>query len=81
MIVGCGRESQDTGAEQDQPSHSIRLLNRFYSYEFSTGASRLITQGDDLFGEGFTVSPDRRTFLSPKSVTAGADLMMIENFR
>jgi hypothetical protein len=30
---------------------------------------------------GFTVSPDRRSFLYTQSDEAGTDLMLVENFR
>jgi Tol biopolymer transport system component/DNA-binding winged helix-turn-helix (wHTH) protein len=50
-------------------------------YEFTTGTSRLVTNVDGMLAEGFSVSPDRKTFLFSKSVFEGTDLMMIENFR
>jgi serine/threonine protein kinase len=50
-------------------------------YDFSTGASRLLTQVGSLPLQGLSVSPDRNNILFCKSATSGADLMMIENFR
>ena len=50
-------------------------------YEFSTGASRLITQFEGKSAMGLSVSPDRKTVLFTKSVTSGSDLILIENFR
>jgi Tol biopolymer transport system component len=56
-------------------------LNPIQFYEFSTGASRVIVKIEGPLHIGLSVSPDGKTFLFSKSVTSGADLMMIENFR
>jgi dipeptidyl aminopeptidase/acylaminoacyl peptidase len=50
-------------------------------FQFSTGSSRLITHIEQFVFFGLTVSPDRRTILYTRSVSVGADLMLIENFR
>ena len=50
-------------------------------FQFSTGTSRLLTKIDGTISNRLTVSPDRKTFLFPNSVTSGSDLMLIENFR
>jgi Tol biopolymer transport system component/predicted Ser/Thr protein kinase len=50
-------------------------------FQFSTGTSRLLTKIGGTLTNGLTVSPDRKTFLFPNSVTSGSDLMLIENFR
>ena len=50
-------------------------------FQFSAGTSRLLTKIDGTLNIRLTVSPDRKTFLLPKSVTSGSDLMLIENFR
>ena len=49
-------------------------------FQFSTERSRLLTNIDGDVFIGLSVSPDRKTILFSKSVTSGADLMMIENF-
>ena len=49
-------------------------------YQFSTGASRLITTIEPTAQNGLTVSPDRKTILYTRTLLAGSDLMMIENF-
>jgi eukaryotic-like serine/threonine-protein kinase len=50
-------------------------------FQFSSTASRLVTKIEGSADEGLSVSPDRKTILFAKSVSAGANLMMIENFR
>lgn len=50
-------------------------------YDFSTGASRLLTQFEGPRQAGLSLSPDRKTALFTKSATSGTDLMLIENFR
>ncbi len=50
-------------------------------YQFSTGRSRLIMKIERFAQNGLTVSPDRKTILYTRTVSAGADLMVIENFR
>ena len=62
----------------DRPLHwNIRF------YDFSTSASRIITNFDGVVPApgDLSVSPDGKTFLYGVSPTAGADLFMIENFR
>ena len=51
-----------------------------FFYQFSTGASRLITTIERYAQSGLTVSPDRKTILYTRTLPAGSDLMMIENF-
>lgn len=50
-------------------------------HEFAGGRTRVV--GDIAGGLhlGFTVSPDRKTFLFTKWTDVGSDLMLIENFR
>lgn len=50
-------------------------------FQFSDGRTRLLTSIAGELDFGLTVSPDRKTFLFSKIDTAGADLMMIENFQ
>jgi serine/threonine protein kinase len=50
-------------------------------HRFATGRSRIASEIEGLPGLGLSVSPDRKTFLFTKYVSAGADLMLIENFR
>lgn len=52
-------------------------------HEFAGDQDRLIAEiGGSLDGgSGLSVSPDRKTFLFSKTVLAGSDLMLIENFR
>ncbi len=48
----------------------------------ATGRERILGKLDDQQSVArFTVSPDGRSFLYPRLVAAGFDLMMIENFR
>jgi hypothetical protein len=51
-------------------------------YDFSTRRERVIQPlGDVLFFFGFSVSPDRKTFLYSADQGTAADLMLVENFR
>ena len=50
-------------------------------FQFSSGVSRLLTKIQRPVFSGLSVSPDRKTILFTKSVSVGADLMIIENFR
>ncbi len=50
-------------------------------FDFSTGASRLLTNIDGTLNSGLTISPDRKMFLFTNGVTPGSDLMLIEDFR
>lgn len=51
-------------------------------YDLATRRNRLIQAlGDQLFIFGFSVSPDRKTFLYSAEQGTGADLMLVENFR
>jgi Tol biopolymer transport system component/tRNA A-37 threonylcarbamoyl transferase component Bud32 len=52
---------------------------RFYS--FATSSDSLIATVEGPVTLGFSVSPDRNTFLFTRENFAGASLMMIENFR
>jgi len=49
-------------------------------HEFATGRSRGVADIEGPLSLGFSVSPDRKTFLFTRQ-TAAADLMLIENFR
>jgi hypothetical protein len=51
---------------------------RFYS--FATGSDSVIAAIEGPVTLGFSVSPDRNTFLFTRESFAGASLMMIENF-
>jgi len=50
-------------------------------HEFARGQTRVVGEIEGQHGSGLAVSPDRKTFLFPKFSDAGADLMLIENFR
>jgi len=50
-------------------------------HEFAGGVTRVVGEIEGAIGLGLTVSPDRKTFLFSKYSDAGADLMLIENFR
>ena len=50
-------------------------------FDFSTGDARPLARFGGTLQQGLAVSPDRKTILFSKSVSAGADLMMIEGFR
>ena len=50
-------------------------------FQFSSNTSRLLTKIEGFLDYGLSVSPDRQTILFSKSVSAGANLMMIENFQ
>ena len=50
-------------------------------HEFATERSRSVSAIDAQPGLGLSVSPNRRTILFTKYVSAGIDLMLIENFR
>jgi dipeptidyl aminopeptidase/acylaminoacyl peptidase len=56
------------------PNSEIRF------YEFASGRSRRIAIVEDTFDLGFSVSPDRKSFLFSRFVP-DYNLMMIENFR
>jgi Tol biopolymer transport system component len=63
------------GQQQPDRRYPIRF------YKFSTGASSLLATVEGPLQQGLSVSLDRKTILFSKSAVAGADLMMIENFR
>jgi Tol biopolymer transport system component len=50
-------------------------------FQFSSQASRLLTKIEGFVSLGLSVSPDRQTILFSKSLSTGANLMMIENFQ
>ena len=50
-------------------------------HEFARGQTRVVGEIEGAPGSGLAVSPDRKTFLFAKFSDAGADLMLIENFR
>ena len=50
-------------------------------FQFSSAASKLLAKIEGEVYLGLSVSPDRKTILFTKSVSIGADLMMIENFQ
>jgi Tol biopolymer transport system component len=50
-------------------------------FQFSTSTSRLLTNIDGVVFFGLSVSPDRKTILFTKTVSVGANVMMIENFQ
>ena len=50
-------------------------------HEFSTGSSRLLTTIEGPLWQFLSVSPDRKTFLFTSDTSAGADLLLLENFR
>jgi eukaryotic-like serine/threonine-protein kinase len=50
-------------------------------FQFSTNTSRLLTNIDGGVFNGLSVSPDRKTILFTKTVSVGANVMMIENFQ
>jgi len=50
-------------------------------FQFSSNTSRLLTKIEGVVFHGLSVSPDRKTILFSKSVSAGSNLMMIENFQ
>jgi hypothetical protein len=61
-----------------------RSEEKYYPLEFfrfSDHTSRLLAKLDGQAFQGLSVSPDQKTILFSKSATAGADLMMIENFQ
>jgi len=49
-------------------------------FQFSSNTSRLLTRIEGFPDIGLSVSPDRKTILFSKSVSNGANLMMIEDF-
>ena len=57
--------------------HAVQLLDP------ATGSSTVIgkIEGRPYLNEGLTVSPDGKTILFSASTQAGADLMLVENFR
>jgi len=50
-------------------------------HEFAGGHTRVVREIEGTLELGLAVSPDRKTFLFTKWSDAGADLMLIENFR
>jgi len=58
-------------------------LNRYdiRFHEFASGQTRIVSEIEGTLELGLAVSPDRKTFLFTKYSDAGADLMLIENFR
>jgi len=49
-------------------------------FQFSSQTSRVLTNINGEISAGLSVSPDRTAILFTKTVKAGANLMMIENF-
>jgi Tol biopolymer transport system component len=49
-------------------------------HEFASGRNRIVAKIEGQLSRGFTVSPDRKTFLFSKTTTV-SDLMMIEHFQ
>jgi Tol biopolymer transport system component len=50
-------------------------------YELSTGRIRTVVGVDKSPGVGFSIAPDRKSFLFAPSEDHGGDLMLVENFR
>jgi Tol biopolymer transport system component/tRNA A-37 threonylcarbamoyl transferase component Bud32 len=50
-------------------------------HEFASSRSRTVSPIEGQLGLGFSVSPDRKTFLFTWLASPGSDLMLIENFR
>lgn len=50
-------------------------------FEFASDRSRVISSFEATLEVGFSVSPDRKTFLFTRYSSTGNDLMLIENFR
>jgi hypothetical protein len=50
-------------------------------YEFAEGRSRVAAEIEGRLFLGFTVTPDRKTFVFSKWTDAGSDLMLIDRFR
>ena len=65
-------------AQQD-PQRPRALELRFL--EFATGKSKVLRNFEAWSVGGLTVSPDQKTVLWSALMSAGIDLMMIENFR
>jgi len=60
--------------------HPYKFELRFL--DLVTGGTTVLDQFESRGGHGFSVSPDRKTFLySGETLWTGADLMLIENFR
>ena len=50
-------------------------------FQFSSNTSRTLTNIDGGIALGLSVSPDRKSILFTKTVSAGSNLMMIDNFQ
>lgn len=50
-------------------------------YNLATGRSHMLAQLEGTIGLGLAVSPDRKSILFTMAQSAGADVMLIENFR
>jgi hypothetical protein len=50
-------------------------------FRFSGNTSKVPTKIEGVAYQGLSVSPDQKSILVSRSVSSGADLMMIENFR
>ncbi len=50
-------------------------------YEFATGRSRAVSPIEGELGVGFSVSPDRKTFLFMRLASPGSDLMLIDGMQ
>jgi Tol biopolymer transport system component len=78
-VAGRGFDVFEDGIYYLTPSGHRTAEIRFH--EFATGRSRVVSAIDALPGLGLSVSPNRRTFLFAEFVSAGVDLMLIDNFR
>jgi Tol biopolymer transport system component len=67
----------DAGTQRAGPRRALASL-QFLS--FTTGQTRSIATAENP-GFGLTVSPGRRQVLYARTVQAGSDLMLVENFR
>jgi serine/threonine protein kinase len=62
-------------------SSSERRTSEIRYYDLATGRSYALTSIEGRTTVGFSVSPDRRTFLLVRRGGAGADLMLVDHFR
>jgi hypothetical protein len=50
-------------------------------YEFATGKTREVFRADKDLSDGMSISPDGRCMLYSQIDEAGADIMLVNNFR
>jgi hypothetical protein len=74
------RSRQLTGGSKASETRNYASI-QFYDFATKTVRELHRVRNNLRVGRGFSVSPDRKTFLYPADEGTGWDLMLVENFR